>query len=82
MGIHLEDFFTSYSGSSHKEPPLRSLIKGNFEYLRVSEDKKWVLLRHEPTREERWVYVTHVRVKDLRIAYYDADPTFLPQSER
>lgn len=82
MGIDLADFFYSYGSDSLSEPPLKSLVTGNFQCLQLSKDKNWALVKHKPTGEQRWVYGTHLRVKELSVAYYDADPTYLPKSER
>ena len=82
MGTHLEDFFYAYNFGTAAEVPVESLIKGNFSMVKLSPDEKWVLIQHTPTGFERWVRTAQVRVSDVRIAFYDSDPTFLPESER
>ena len=58
-------------------------IGTNFTHLRTTENGRWALIRHRPTKEEKWVFVTFLRVKeDVSVAFYDADPTFLPEGEK
>lgn len=74
-----------YAPIGEEQPfPLAHYCDGtNFTFLRATEDGRWALIRHRPTREEKWVFVTFLRVKeDVATAFYDADPTFLPEGQK
>jgi hypothetical protein len=83
-GFDDDTLWVKPGGEVVEEPTAESLSRGsNFKLLCYSKDKKWVLFRHAPTREEKWVYLTYLLMKeDIALAFYDADPTFLPEGER
>lgn len=55
----------------------------NFQYQKQSKDGRWVLIYHRPTRQDKWVELRSLHVVgDISVAFYDADPTYLPESER
>lgn len=80
MSRHIKDMGFSFGGDDEtEEVPL--FQHPGFKLVRRSEDWDWALVHHIAMREERWVLIADIRLNGIRVAYYDADPSFLPKCE-
>ena len=57
-------------------------MEGSLTLIRMSKCDQWCLIKQPVSREEKWVDKSEVFKNGAMIAFYDADPTFLPGSER
>jgi hypothetical protein len=57
-------------------------MEGSLQAVRDSACQEWCLILQPATREEKWVNKQDIVGSGALIAFYDADPTFLPMSER
>lgn len=77
-------FDFDFIGDLFSEKPARAELQmeGSLKLIRMSKCGHWALIKQPVSLEEKWVNKTSIQADGAMIAFYDADPTFLPQSER
>lgn len=81
---YLYDPYASENPYSDSLPTdMSTLMVPNFGVVRETADGIWVLIRHKVFDDHtRWVRRVEIEARGIEVAYYDADPTFLPKGER
>jgi hypothetical protein len=67
-------------GVTKAEPEIK--MEGSLQLIRKSVCGEWCLIKQPVSREEKWVDKTAILTEGAMIAFYDADPRYLPLSER
>lgn len=57
-------------------------MEGSLIFIRESKCGCWLLIKQPTSREEKWVDKKLINIFGSLIAFYDADATLLPKSER
>lgn len=74
------DHLDKYLDDLYQKEDLK--MEGSLQLVRESNCGSWALIFQPISKEEKWVDVTAIMLDGAMIAFYDADPTFLPESER